>query len=157
MSEEKTSKAAACAPRIEALAMPPNLAMAPLFATGGTYPEKWSDPTAPPLATTAMVRTLAADYTEFGAPLCQGQIVPVSANLELFSVILNHYGGDGQSDFALPDLRGRAPVGLGMTWMIAANANPAAPAGFYPALGALALFAGDYAPPGWLVCDGSQL
>lgn len=167
MDEKETSKAADCAPPIEAAAMPPNLAMAPLFATGGLYPAKEGDPTTPPLATTAMVRTLAADYAEFGAPLCQGQIVPVSANLELFSVILNHYGGDGQSDFALPDLRGRAavggpigqsgPLGLGMTWMIAANANPDGPAGFYPALGALALFAGSYAPPGWLVCDGSQL
>src|ERR1044072_6028629 len=110
MSEEKTSKAADCAPPIEALAMPPNLALPPVSPPGATYRERGSAPTPPPLATTAMVRTLAADYTEFGAPLCQGQIVPVSANLQLFSVILNHYGGDGQSDFALPDLRGRAAV-----------------------------------------------
>ncbi|SEL22883.1 Microcystin-dependent protein [Aquimarina amphilecti] len=45
--------------------------------------------------------------------LCHGQLLPVSQNNALFSLIGTIYGGDGRTTFALPDLRGRIPIGPG--------------------------------------------
>ncbi|MBQ4803322.1 phage tail protein [Aquimarina sp. MMG015] len=45
--------------------------------------------------------------------LCHGQLLPVSQNNALFSLIGTIYGGDGRTTFALPDLRGRVPIGPG--------------------------------------------
>ncbi len=44
---------------------------------------------------------------------CQGQIMKIYDNQELFSILANIFGGDGRTSFALPDLRGRTPVGTG--------------------------------------------
>ena len=41
---------------------------------------------------------------------CDGQLLPISENETLFNLIGTTYGGDGQSTFALPDLRGRLPI-----------------------------------------------
>ena len=45
--------------------------------------------------------------------LCAGQLMPISQNTALFSLLGTTYGGDGKSTFALPDLRGRTPVSSG--------------------------------------------
>jgi microcystin-dependent protein len=45
--------------------------------------------------------------------LCNGQIIGIAQNTALFSILGTTYGGNGQTTFALPDLRGRAPVGWG--------------------------------------------
>jgi len=45
--------------------------------------------------------------------LCNGQLLPISQNTALFSLIGTNYGGDGRSTFGLPDLRGRAPIHQG--------------------------------------------
>lgn len=44
---------------------------------------------------------------------CQGQVLPIAQNTALFSLLGTNYGGNGQTTFALPDLRGRAPVHQG--------------------------------------------
>lgn len=44
---------------------------------------------------------------------CNGQILSISSNTALFSIIGTYYGGNGTSTFALPDLRGRFPIGQG--------------------------------------------
>ena len=44
---------------------------------------------------------------------CQGQLLSISQNTALFSILGTTYGGNGQTTFALPDLRGRVPVGTG--------------------------------------------
>lgn len=44
---------------------------------------------------------------------CAGQLMPISQNTALFSLLGTTYGGDGKSTFALPDLRGRSPIGSG--------------------------------------------
>lgn len=44
---------------------------------------------------------------------CAGQLMPISQNTALFSLLGTFYGGDGKSTFALPDLRGRTPIGSG--------------------------------------------
>lgn len=45
--------------------------------------------------------------------LCQGQLLSISQNTALFSILGTTYGGNGQTTFSLPDLRGRAPIGQG--------------------------------------------
>lgn len=48
-----------------------------------------------------------------GYQMCYGQIISISQNTALFSLLGTTYGGNGQTTFALPDLRGRAPIGTG--------------------------------------------
>jgi microcystin-dependent protein len=48
-----------------------------------------------------------------GFALCNGQLIPISQNSALFSILGTTYGGDGQTTFALPDLRGRVPIHTG--------------------------------------------
>lgn len=48
-----------------------------------------------------------------GWAMCNGQILPIAQNTALFSLLGTTYGGNGQNTFALPDLRGRVPVGMG--------------------------------------------
>src|SRR6202035_4755653 len=48
-----------------------------------------------------------------GYALCQGQQLPINQNQALFSLLGTMYGGNGQTTFALPDLRGRVPIGQG--------------------------------------------
>lgn len=45
--------------------------------------------------------------------MCNGQLLPIAQNTALFSLLGTMYGGDGRVNFALPDLRGRAPIGVG--------------------------------------------
>ena len=61
-----------------------------------------------------------ATVTQFGAnwaprtwSLCAGQLIAISSNTALFSIIGTMYGGDGRTTFALPDLRGRCALGTG--------------------------------------------
>lgn len=44
---------------------------------------------------------------------CNGQVISISSNTALFSLLGTTYGGDGRTTFALPDFRGRVPVGMG--------------------------------------------
>jgi microcystin-dependent protein len=46
---------------------------------------------------------------------CSGQLLPISQNAALFSLLGTQYGGNGTSNFALPDLRGRIPLGQGQS------------------------------------------
>lgn len=48
-----------------------------------------------------------------GWALCDGQLLSVASNAALFNVLGNRFGGDGVTTFALPDLRGRIPIGPG--------------------------------------------
>src|SRR5436190_10867699 len=50
---------------------------------------------------------------------CEGQLLPISENETLFQLIGTTYGGDGQSTFALPDLRGRLPIHFGNGFILA--------------------------------------
>jgi microcystin-dependent protein len=53
------------------------------------------------------------NFAPRGYMLCQGQLLPISQNAALFSLLGTTYGGNGTTTFALPDLRGRAPIGTG--------------------------------------------
>ena len=59
------------------------------------------------------IRMFAGNFAPAGWMLCDGQLLPISENDTLFNLIGTTYGGDGQSTFALPDLRGRVPLHQG--------------------------------------------
>ncbi len=53
------------------------------------------------------------NFAPRGWAFCEGQLLPIAQNSALFSILGTTYGGDGRTTFALPDLRGRAPIGPG--------------------------------------------
>lgn len=53
------------------------------------------------------------NFAPRGWAFCHGQLLPINANQALFSILGTTYGGDGRTTFALPDLRGRMPIGDG--------------------------------------------
>jgi len=61
----------------------------------------------------------AGNFAPAGWMFCEGQLLPISENETLFQLIGTTYGGDGESTFALPDLRGRIPVHQGSGFTLA--------------------------------------
>src|SRR5256885_765926 len=104
------------------------------------------------------IRMFAGNFAPAGWMFCEGQLLPISENQTLFQLIGTTYGGDGQSTFALPDLRGRLPLhqGNGFTLaetggveMVTLTVNQI-PAHSHPLLGSGSL-AGDLNPAGKLM------
>lgn len=58
----------------------------------------------------AEIRIFPFNFAPRGWAFCDGQILPISQNTALFSLLGTTYGGDGRSNFGLPDLQGRAPM-----------------------------------------------
>ena len=65
------------------------------------------------------IRMFAGNFAPAGWMFCDGQLLPISENETLFQLIGTTYGGDGQSTFALPDLRGRLPLHQGNGFILA--------------------------------------
>lgn len=65
------------------------------------------------------LRMFAGNFAPAGWAFCEGQLLPISENETLFQLIGTTYGGDGQSTFALPDLRGRLPLHQGNGFILA--------------------------------------
>jgi microcystin-dependent protein len=86
--------------------MQPWLGMNYIIALQGTFPSRTSS--SPFLAEIIM---FAGNFAPRGWAFCDGQILPINQNQALFSLLGTTYGGDGEVTFALPDLRGRVPVG----------------------------------------------
>jgi microcystin-dependent protein len=61
----------------------------------------------------AEIRIFPFNFAPKGWALCAGQILPISQNTALFSLLGTTYGGDGKSTFALPNLQGSVPIGQG--------------------------------------------
>lgn len=59
------------------------------------------------------IRIVSFNFPPKGWALCNGQFLPINQNQGLFSLLGTTYGGNGQTTFALPDLRGRAPFHMG--------------------------------------------
>ncbi|MCF2218723.1 tail fiber protein [Chryseobacterium sp. PS-8] len=59
------------------------------------------------------IKLFAGNFAPHGYAFCHGQLLPINQNQALFSILGTTYGGDGKTTFALPDLRGRVPVGTG--------------------------------------------
>lgn len=165
MSDD-TSKAGCEAPALVVTGggAAPTVAVRQLLDTGGAMPGR--APTNQGAQNVmAMVHSFAGDFSAYQAPLCLGQSVNAADNVALAEILGIAYGGDGQPNFNLPNLSGRAaaggtPVGtvtgdaLTMTYMIVAEA---AAWGSFPMFGTIGLFAGPFAPSGWLVADGSSV
>ncbi len=92
----------------------------------------------------AEIIMFGGNFAPRGWALCNGQILPIAQNTALFSLLGTTYGGNGQTTFALPDLRGRVPIHPGQgpglssyslgqvagsesTTLIQSNLPPAAP------------------------------
>ena len=58
----------------------------------------------------AEIRIFPFNFAPRGWAWCDGQLLPISQNTALFSLLGTTYGGDGKTNFALPDLQGRAPM-----------------------------------------------
>ncbi len=56
------------------------------------------------------IKIVAFNFPPRGWAFCDGQILPISQNQSLYSLLGTMYGGDGRTSFALPDLRGRTPI-----------------------------------------------
>jgi len=63
----------------------------------------------------AEIRMFAGNFAPKGWAFCDGQLLPISQNTALFSLVGTFYGGDGKSTFALPDLQGSVPLGQGQS------------------------------------------
>ena len=61
----------------------------------------------------AEIRIFPFNFAPKGWAFCDGQIMPISQNTALFALLGTTYGGDGKSNFALPNLQGSAPLGPG--------------------------------------------
>lgn len=61
----------------------------------------------------AEIRPFACNFPPTGWAFCNGQLLPLSQNTALFSLLGTQYGGDGKSTFALPNLQGAVPIGAG--------------------------------------------
>jgi len=59
------------------------------------------------------IRMVGFNFAPRGWAFCQGQLMSIQQNSALYSLLGTQYGGNGQTTFALPDLRGRTPVGFG--------------------------------------------
>ena len=59
------------------------------------------------------IMMFGGNFAPRGWMFCEGQLLSISQNTALFSILGTTYGGDGRTTFALPDLRGRTPIGTG--------------------------------------------
>lgn len=59
------------------------------------------------------IRMFGGTFAPVGWAFCDGSVLPIAGNEDLFQLIGSTFGGDGQSNFALPDLRGRIPIHQG--------------------------------------------
>jgi microcystin-dependent protein len=59
------------------------------------------------------IRLVSFNFAPKGWALCNGQLLPINQNQALFSLLGTMYGGNGQTNFALPNLQGRVPIHMG--------------------------------------------
>jgi microcystin-dependent protein len=74
----------------------------------------------------AEIKMFGGNYAPRGFAMCNGQILPIAQNQALFALLGTTYGGNGQTTFALPDLRGRMPMHFGNGHVIGEQAGEAA-------------------------------
>lgn len=67
------------------------------------------------------IRMFSGDYAPEGWAKCDGQRLPITGNEALFSLLGITYGGDGVTNFALPDLRGRIPIHTGTPYTLGSS------------------------------------
>ncbi|MFB9106998.1 phage tail protein [Flavobacterium gyeonganense] len=66
----------------------------------------------------AETRIMSFNFAPKGWAMCNGQFLPINQNQALFSLLGTNFGGNGQTTFALPDLRGRTPIHFGNNFIL---------------------------------------
>ena len=69
------------------------------------------------------IRIFSFEFAPKGWALCNGQLLPINQNQALFSLLGTTYGGNGSTNFALPDLRSRAPIHVGSGFTLGQRAG----------------------------------
>jgi microcystin-dependent protein len=94
----------------------PSLAVNYLIATSGIFPNLGGSGPAFNASTPILgqIVAFAGNFAPSGWALADGQLLPISSDPALFSILGTQYGGDGITDFALPDLEGRDLIGAGL-------------------------------------------
>jgi microcystin-dependent protein len=67
------------------------------------------------------IRMVGCNFEIYGWAFCDGSLLPIAQNEVLYNLVGTTYGGDGQTTFALPDLRGRIPVHQGYGYVLGAT------------------------------------
>jgi microcystin-dependent protein len=62
------------------------------------------------------IKLISWNYAPRGWAFCNGQLMSITQNPALFALLGTQYGGDGRNTFALPDMKGRAPIHVGNGW-----------------------------------------
>jgi microcystin-dependent protein len=63
------------------------------------------------------MKLISWNFPPKGWAFCNGQLLPINQNQALFSLLGTTYGGNGQTNFALPNMQGRAPIHIGEGWL----------------------------------------
>lgn len=92
--------------------MQPSLALTYFIPTQGIFPSRDPGPGALE-QTLGSVRMFAGNFTPGGVPAADGRLLPIAQNSALFSLLGTNYGGNGTTNFAVPDLGGSTPVHTG--------------------------------------------
>jgi microcystin-dependent protein len=71
----------------------------------------------------AEIKLMSFNFAPKGWALCNGQFLPINQNQPLFALLGTTYGGNGQTTFALPDLRGQVPIHMGQGHTIGEKAG----------------------------------
>lgn len=71
----------------------------------------------------AEIKVISFNFAPRGWALCNGQLLPINQNQGLFSLLGTTYGGDGRTNFALPNLRGRTPLHFGSGFILGQSAG----------------------------------
>jgi microcystin-dependent protein len=71
----------------------------------------------------AEIKLISFNFAPRGWAFCNGQLLPISQNQALFSLIGTTYGGDGRTTFALPNLQGRVPIHVGGGFLLGESAG----------------------------------
>ena len=96
-----------------------------IICTSGTFPAANGTPGIPgPFVGEIRILAAVQDHViPAGWMACEGQLLSINPYQMLFALIGTQYGGDGRTNFALPDLRGATVVGPGNGWAIAERSN----------------------------------
>ncbi len=79
--------------------------------SGFPYPSPGGSPINGPVL--GEIKMFGGNFAPEGWEFCRGQLLPIASNTALFSLLGTMYGGNGETNFALPDLRGRVPLSFG--------------------------------------------
>jgi microcystin-dependent protein len=145
--------------------VPPFKSLTFCIAMEGVYPFMGPDPNSDlPAAFISEVRMFGFNFAPVGWASCDGQLLPIGEHLALFDLLGTTFGGDGQHNLALPDLRGMVAPFKPLTFCIALNGVfpqnegridwPNLPV---PYIGEVRMLGSNFAPVGWFPCDGRLL